>query len=98
VDHAAAAKTAGMDLRPTELIIFGNPKLGTPLMHADQRAGLDLPLKALAWQDADGKVFVTYADPATLAARYQLEGKNDVLKAMAQALDAFSTVAAAAGN
>lgn len=95
VDHAAGAKTAGMELRPTEVIIFGNPKLGTPLMQADQRAGLDLPLKVLAWQDADGKVFVTYTDPATLAARYRLDGKDDVLNAMAQALDAFSTAAAA---
>ena len=64
-------------------------------MQADQRAGLDLPLKVLAWQDADGKVFVTYADPAALAARYRLDGKDDLLKAMAQALDAFSTAAAA---
>ncbi len=93
IDHAAGAKMAGMELRPAEVIIFGNPKLGTPLMQADQRAGLDLPMKVLAWQDAGGKVFVTYTDPAALKTRYGLEGKDDVLKAMAQALDAFSNAA-----
>jgi uncharacterized protein (DUF302 family) len=93
IDHAAGAKTAGMELRPTEVIIFGNPKLGTPLMQADQRAGLDLPMKVLAWQDESGKVFVTYADPVSLKARYQLDGKDDVLSAMTQALAAFTTAA-----
>jgi len=94
IDHAAGAKAAGMELRPTEVIIFGNPKLGTPLMQADQRAGIDLPMKALVWQDADGKVFIGYTDPAALKDRYRIEGKDDVLKAMAQGLDAFSASAA----
>jgi uncharacterized protein (DUF302 family) len=94
IDHAAGAKAVGMELRPTEVIIFGNPKLGAPLMQADQRAGLDLPMKALVWQDADGKVFIGYADPATLKDRYRIEGRDDVLKAMARALDAFSASAA----
>lgn len=93
IDHAAGAKAAGMDLRPTEVIIFGNPKLGTPLMQADQRAGLDLPLKVLAWQDESGKVFVSYADPASLKARYRLDGKDEVLNAMTQALAAFTSAA-----
>lgn len=93
VDHAAGAKSAGMELRPTEVVIFGNPKLGTPLMQTDQRAGLDLPLKVLAWQDASGKVFVTYADPASLKSRYQLDGKDDVLQAMTKALDTFTAAA-----
>jgi uncharacterized protein (DUF302 family) len=94
VDHAAAAKAAGMELRPTEVIIFGNPKLGTPLMQADQRAGLDLPMKAVAWQDSDGKVFIAYTDPAALAARYRWDGTDQVLKAMAQALETFTAIAA----
>ncbi len=93
IDHASGAKAAGMELRPTEVIIFGNPKLGTPLMQADQRAGLDLPMKVLAWQDADGKVFITYADPASLKSRYKLDGKDGVLKIMTKALAAFTTAA-----
>jgi uncharacterized protein (DUF302 family) len=61
-----------MELRPTELLIFGNPKAGTPLMQADQTIGLDLPLKALAWQDAAGKVWLTYSGVAWLAHRHRL--------------------------
>jgi uncharacterized protein (DUF302 family) len=94
IDHAAGAKASGMELRPTEVIVFGNPKLGTPLMQADQRAGLDLPMKVLAWQDAGGKVFIGYADPAALKARYQLDGQDTVLAAMTQALDGLTTAAA----
>lgn len=72
IDHAANAVAAGMTLRPTDLIIFGNPKGGTVLMQDQQRAGLDLPLKALVWQDADGKVWVSYNDPAWIARRHDL--------------------------
>jgi uncharacterized protein (DUF302 family) len=70
IDHAAGAKSVGMDLRPTEVLIFGNPKVGTPLMQASQTIGLDLPLKVLAWQDAAGKVWLTYTDMAWLARRH----------------------------
>jgi uncharacterized protein (DUF302 family) len=93
IDHAAGAKKAGLELRPTELLIFGNPKLGSPLMQADQRIGLDLPMKVLAWEDANGKVFVVYADPAGLNARYKLDGKEAILQKMNQALAAFTTAA-----
>lgn len=72
VPHSAAAKKVGLELRPTEVLIFGNPKGGTPLMACDQRVGLDLPLRALAWQDADGKVWVGMADPEILKVRYAL--------------------------
>jgi uncharacterized protein (DUF302 family) len=72
IDHAAGAKSVGMELRPTELLIFGNPKAGTPLMQADQTIGLDLPLKVLAWQDAAGKVWLTYSGVAWLAHRHRL--------------------------
>ena len=72
VDHGAGAAQVGMPLRPTELLIFGNAKGGTPLMQAKQTIGIDLPLKALAWEDADGKVWVTSNDPAWLARRHGL--------------------------
>src|SRR6202162_4342292 len=60
VDHAAAAGKAGMELRPTEVLIFGNPKAGTPLMQVAQTMGIDLPLKALVWQDDNGKTWLAY--------------------------------------
>ncbi len=72
VDHAAAAAKAGLTLRPTVLLIFGKPLGGTPLMQCDQRAGIDLPLKALAWQDEAGQVWLGMTDPAVLKARYSL--------------------------
>jgi uncharacterized protein (DUF302 family) len=70
VDHAGGAAEVGMALRPTELLIFGNAKGGTPLMQADQAIGIDLPLKALVYQDAAGKVWLAYNDPHWQAARY----------------------------
>ena len=70
VDHAAGAKKIGKVLRPTELLVFGNPQGGTPLMECAQSAGIDLPLKALAWQDASGQVWLGYNDPKFLAARH----------------------------
>ena len=70
LDHAAGAKKIGKELRPTELLVFGNPQGGTPLMECAQSSGIDLPLKALAWQDAAGQVWLGYNDPAFLAARH----------------------------
>jgi uncharacterized protein (DUF302 family) len=70
IDHAAGAAAVGLALRPTELIIFGQAKGGTPLMQEDQAIGLDLPLKLLAWEDADGKVWITTNDLAWIAQRY----------------------------
>ena len=72
VDHAAGAAEAGMPLRPTELILVGNPRGGTPLMQDRQTAGIDLPLRALAWEDAEGRVWVTTNDAAWIAARHGL--------------------------
>jgi uncharacterized protein (DUF302 family) len=72
VNHAAGAEAVGLKLRPTELLIFGNARGGTPLMEEDQRIGIDLPLKALAYQDDAGKVWLTYTDPSWLARRYGL--------------------------
>ncbi len=87
VDHAANAAAAGMSLRPTDLVIFGNPKGGTILMQDQQRAGIDLPLKALVWEDADTMVWVTYNDPAWIARRHGL-GSGPALQAMTAAMNA----------
>jgi uncharacterized protein (DUF302 family) len=70
IDHAAGAAKVGKTLRPTELLIFGNPQGGTPLMECAQTAGIDLPLKALVWQDEAGKVMLSYNDPEYLAKRH----------------------------
>ncbi|MEO7939042.1 MAG: DUF302 domain-containing protein [Burkholderiaceae bacterium] len=70
IDHAAGAATLGQTLRPTEVFIFGNPQGGTPLMLCQQTAGIDLPLKALIWQDETGQVWFGYNDPAWIAARH----------------------------
>ena len=72
VDHAAGAASVGMELRPTELLIFGNPRAGTPLMQDRQTAGIDLPLKALVWQDADGAVWLTCNAAEWVADRHGL--------------------------
>lgn len=72
VDHAAGAAEAGMALRPTELVLVGNPRGGTPLMQDRQTAGIDLPLRALAWEDAGGRVWVTTNDAAWIADRHGL--------------------------
>ena len=93
VDHAAGAKKAGLDLKPTQLLIFGNPKLGTPLMLAKRTIGVDLPLKALAWQDDAGKVWLGYTTPAALKARHGVSGRDEVFKKMTGALDKLTNVA-----
>ena len=70
VDHAAGAAKVGKTLRPTELLIFGNPQGGTPLMECAQSAGIDLPMKAMAWQDASGQTWLGYNDPGWIAQRH----------------------------
>ena len=70
IDHAAGAAKVGKTLRPTEVLIFGNPQGGTPLMECAQSAGIDLPLKALVWEDASAQVWIGYNDPAYLAQRH----------------------------
>jgi uncharacterized protein (DUF302 family) len=72
IDHAAGATEVGLSLRPTEVLIFGNPKGGTPLMQQAQTIGIDLPLKALVWQDASGVTWLAYNDPGWLARRHGL--------------------------
>lgn len=86
VDHAAGAAEVGLPLRPTEVLIFGNARGGTPLMQAEQTTGIDLPLKALVFEDASGKVWLSYNDPHWLAARHGLGA------AVAQPIDAIAAV------
>jgi uncharacterized protein (DUF302 family) len=96
VDHAAGAAEAGLPLRPTELLIFGNAKGGTPLMQSEQTIGIDLPLKALVWQDASGRTWLSYNDPGWLAKRHGLGAEVDpAVKAMAAALNVIATKATA---
>jgi uncharacterized protein (DUF302 family) len=71
VDHSREAEKVGLQMRPTKLVIFGNPKGGTPLMQAAPTLAIDLPLKTLVWEDADGKVWLSYNDPAYLQRRHQ---------------------------
>ena len=86
IDHAAGAASVGMPLRPTELLVFGSAKAGTPLMQVDQAIGIDLPLKALVYQDADGKVWLSYSDPAWVAQRHGLGSTVANVAAMTAAL------------
>ncbi len=96
IDHAAGAVEAGMTLRPTFLLIFGNPRSGTPLMQENQRIGIDLPLKALIWQDADHKVWLTFNDPAWLAARHRLgNAAAEVVAALENGLAVLARAATA---
>jgi uncharacterized protein (DUF302 family) len=90
IDHAAGAAAAGLSLRPTEVLIFGNAKGGTPLMQAVQTIGIDLPLKALVWQDASGVTFLSYNDPAWLAKRHSASGAEAVVGNLSAALDAIT--------
>jgi uncharacterized protein (DUF302 family) len=91
VDHTAGAAKIGKSLRPTEVLIFGNPQGGTPLMECEQSMGIDLPLKALVWEDAAGQVWVGYNDPAYLGQRHgapscpAIENVRKALAGLAQA-------------
>jgi uncharacterized protein (DUF302 family) len=94
IDHAAGATTVGLSLRPTDVLIFGNAKGGTPLMQSVQTIGIDLPLKALVWQDASGATWLSYNDPAWLAHRHGIgEEAKPVLNALAAVLNALATKA-----
>jgi uncharacterized protein (DUF302 family) len=86
INHAALATEVGLTLRPTEVILFGNPRGGTPLMQANQTMGIDLPLKMLVWQDASGKTWISYNEPAWLAKRHELIGAEGPIAATTKAL------------
>jgi uncharacterized protein (DUF302 family) len=95
IDHAAGAKEAGLALRPTLLLIFGNAKGGTPLMQDKQQIGIDLPLKALAWEDVSGKTWISYNDLKWLAQRHGVSHQADpVVNALSAALGAVLQKAA----
>ena len=94
IDHAAGATAAGLSLRPTEVLIFGNAKGGTPLMNSVQTIGLDLPLKALVWQDASGDTWLSYNDPAWLAQRHGIGAETQTaVNNMTAALNAIANAA-----
>lgn len=93
IDHAEAAQRVGKELRPTELVIFGNPKVGTPLMQDSQTAGIDLPQKALIWEDAAGDVWFTYNDPAYLAGRHAVADRDEALRKIGLVLGSFASAA-----
>ena len=93
IDHGEGAKQVGKTLRPTELLIFGNPKVGTPLMQCGQSIGIDLPQKALIWEDEAGEVWVSYNNPVYLANRHDLKGCEEVLEKVAKALANFANAA-----
>jgi len=94
IDHAAGAAEVGLTLAPTELIIFGNARGGTPLMQTVQTVGIDLPLKALVWEDASGKTWLSYNEPAWIAQRHSVANAEQVVSKMAAALSAISRTAA----
>jgi len=95
VNHTAAAEKVGMKLPPIEVLIFGNPKLGTPLMQSNARIGVDLPLKVVAWQDKRGRTWIGYTDPRKLAARYGIRDRAEVINKIYGALDKLTAKAAA---
>src|SRR5882724_4158708 len=92
VDHSGEAEKAGMKMRPTKLLIFGNPKAGTPVMLAAPSSAIDLPLKILIWEDAERKVWVTYNSPVYLQERHSLPPE------LLQNIGVVETLAAKAGN
>ena len=95
IDHSGEAGKAGLTMRPTQLLIFGSPKGGTPLMVAAPRLAIDLPLKALAWQDEHGKVWLSYNEPNWLATRHGLAAATKpTVDAMAGGLGALAMGAA----
>ena len=90
IDHAAGAAEVGLELRPTELIIFGNARGGTPLMQSMQTVGIDLPLKALVWEDASGATWLSYNQPSWIAQRHGVANAEPVVSKMTAALSVMS--------
>lgn len=93
INHAEAAWKIKKKLRPTQLVIFGNPKIGTLLMQCQQTAAIDLPQKALVWEDAQGDVWLSYNDPSYIALRHGIEKCDGVIEKIRQALANFSGIA-----
>lgn len=93
IDHQAEAEKVGLQMRPAQLLIFGNPKGGTPLMVASPTTAIDLPLKALAWEDANGKVWLSYNAMSYLRTRHDIQGKDELITNLDGALDAMTNKA-----
>jgi uncharacterized protein (DUF302 family) len=89
IDHAAAAREVGLELPSEQVFVFGDPRGGTPLMQADPRVGIELPLRMLVWEDADGTA-LAYRDPRELAERYTLDQNHTTLEAMANMLQGLA--------
>jgi len=90
VPHSQAAAGVGIEMQPAELLIFGNPKLGSPLMQSQPTTAIDLPMKLIAWQDADGQVWIAYNDPAWIAKRHGITDRDAVIAKMSGALKGLS--------
>lgn len=95
-NHGQRASDADIELRDTQVLMFGNPKIGSHLMTSAQSAGIDLPMKALAWRDADGQVWLAYNDPAYVAERHGIDDRDDVLDKLSKALDNLTEAAVSA--
>jgi uncharacterized protein (DUF302 family) len=93
INHAEGAQKVGMKLRPTGILIFGNPKMGTPLMQCSQGVAIDLPQKALIWEDETGQVWPSYNDPHYLVKRHGITGCAEVVKKIENALSNFAQAA-----
>lgn len=93
INHAEGAQKVGKKLRPTELVVFGNPKVGTPLMQCSQSVAIDLPQKALIWEDEAGHVWLSYNDPRYLAKRHGITECVNVIKKIEKALSNFAHAA-----
>ena len=93
INHAKGAQKVGKKLRPTELIIFGNPKIGAPLMQCGQSVAIDLPQKALIWEDEAGQVWLSYNAPKYLAKRHGIKGCDEVIRKLQNALGNFAKAA-----
>lgn len=89
LDHAAAARRAGLSLGPTTLVIAGNPAAGTPLMQTDQTIGVELPLRFLVWQGEDGRVHVSYDPIRAIAGRHRITGRDELLRRMTGAIESI---------
>jgi uncharacterized protein (DUF302 family) len=94
IDHAAGAAEVGLNLRPTELIIFGNARGGTPLMQSAQTVGIDLPLKAVVWEDVAGKTWISYNEPKWIARRHGVANAEQFVVKLTDLLRAICTAAA----
>lgn len=93
--HDEGGKKAGIPLRPTELLVFGNPKMGTHFFTSNQTAGIDLPMKALAWEDKNGQVWLSYNDPSYIAGRHDIKNRSEIVKKMTGALNKMTDAAIA---